>query len=155
MKFKDRPRPTGEAARVMWKTYDVPLNPDSGIATFGVKHNTNDGSDWNLGVTSRIGQLPHDGNMGLDGKLYYTVNAPNRFVSIGEVNPTSGEVKYLKYDRFDGRGASTAHGLTRDANGDLWFDLNPGRRSLGKLETKSERSRSMRRRLRCRRLVAP
>ena len=28
MKFKDRPRPTGEAARVVWTTYDVPLNPD-------------------------------------------------------------------------------------------------------------------------------
>jgi hypothetical protein len=38
---------------------------------FGVKYNTNDGSDWNLGVTSRIGQLPHDGSMGLDGTLYY------------------------------------------------------------------------------------
>jgi streptogramin lyase len=139
MKFKDRPRPTGDAARVMWKTYNVPLNPDSGIATFGVKYNTNDGSDWNLGVTSRIGQLPHDGNMGLDGSLYYTVNAPNRFVTIGKVNPTTGEVKYLKVDKVDGKGAATAHGLTRDANGDLWFDVNPGRRSLGKLETKTEK----------------
>jgi virginiamycin B lyase len=140
MKFKDRPRPTGEAARVMWKTYDVPLNPDSGIATYpGVKYNTNDGSDWNLGVTSRIGQLPHDGNMGLDGTLYYTVNAPNRFVTIGKVNPTTGEVKYLKVDRVDGRGAATAHGITRDGNGDLWFDVNPGRRSLGKLDTKTEK----------------
>jgi streptogramin lyase len=139
MKFAERPRPTGDAARVMWKTYNVPLNPDSGIATFGVKYNTNDGSDWNLGVTSRIGQLPHDGNMGLDGTLYYTVNAPNRFVTIGKVNPTTGEVKYLKVDRTDGRGAATAHGLTRDGNGDLWFDVNPGRRSLGKLETKTEK----------------
>ena len=30
MKFKDRPRPTGEAARVTWTTYDLPLNPDVG-----------------------------------------------------------------------------------------------------------------------------
>jgi hypothetical protein len=45
MKFKERPRPIGEAARVMWKTYDVPLNPDSGIATYGVTYNTNDGAD--------------------------------------------------------------------------------------------------------------
>ena len=47
-------------------------------------------------------------------------------------------MKYLKYDRVDGRGASNAHGITRDANGDLWFDINPGRRSLGKLETKTD-----------------
>src|SRR5579884_3858769 len=138
MKFKDRPRPTGEAARVVWKTYDVPLNPDSGIATFGVKYNTNDGSDWNLGVTSRIGQLPHDGNMGLDGKLYYTNNNPNRLATIGKVNAKTGEVKWLKVDRPDGL-AANAHGLTRDANGDFWFDVNPGRRSLGKLETKTEK----------------
>src|SRR5579862_6663890 len=27
LKIKDRPRPTGEAARVVWTTYDVPLSP--------------------------------------------------------------------------------------------------------------------------------
>ena len=35
--------------------------------------------------------------------------------------------------------AANAHGLTRDANGDFWFDVNPGRRSLGKLEVKTEK----------------
>ena len=139
MKFKDRPRPTGEAARVVWTTYDLPLNPDVGIGTQGVKYNPNDGSDWNLGVTSRIGQLPHDGGMGLDGNLYYTVNAPNKVVTIGKVDGKTGEVKYLKVDKRDGSCAATAHGLTRDANGDFWFDINPGRRSLGKLETKTEK----------------
>src|ERR1700676_1476274 len=37
MKFKDRPRPTGEAARVVWQTYDLPLKPDGGIGPQGVK----------------------------------------------------------------------------------------------------------------------
>jgi virginiamycin B lyase len=138
MKFKDRPRPTGEAARVVWTTYDLPLNPDAGIGT-QTKYNPNDGSDWNLGTTSRIGQLPHDGGMGLDGNLYYTVNAPNKVVTIGKVDGKTGEVKYLKVDKRDGSSAATAHGLTRDANGDFWFDINPGRRSLGKLEAKTEK----------------
>jgi virginiamycin B lyase len=138
MKFKDRPRQTGEAARVTWTTYDLPLNPDVGIGT-QVKYNPNDGSDWNLGTTSRIGQLPHDGGMGLDGNLYYTVNAPNKVVTIGKVDGKTGEVKYLKVDKRDGSSAATAHGITRDANGDFWFDINPGRRSLGKLETKTEK----------------
>ena len=102
MKFKDRPRPTGDAARVMWKTYEVPLNPDSGIASQGVKYNTNDGSDWSLGVTSRIGQLPHDGGMDFDGNLYYTVNAPNRNVTVGKVDGKTGEVKYLKIEKREG-----------------------------------------------------
>ena len=138
MKFKDRPRPTGEAARVMWTTYDLPLNPDVGIGT-QTKYNPNDGSDWNLGTTSRMGQLPHDGGMGLDGNLYYTVNAPNKVVTIGKVDGKTGEVKYLKVDKRDGSSAATAHGLTRDANGDFCFDINPGRRSLGKLEAKTEK----------------
>jgi virginiamycin B lyase len=138
MKFKDRPRPTGEAARVVWTTYDLPLNPDVGIGT-QTKYNPNDGSDWNLGTTSRIGQLPHDGGMGLDGNLYYTVNAPNKVVTIGKVDGKTGEVKYLKVTKRDGSSAATAHGLTRDANGDFWFDINPGRRSLGKLEAKTEK----------------
>src|SRR4029077_13275120 len=51
----------------------------------------------------------------------------------------TGEVKYIKVDRQDGKFAATAHGLTRDGNGDLWFDVNPGRRSLGKLEVKTEK----------------
>jgi streptogramin lyase len=138
MKFAARPRPTGEAARATWTLYDVPINPDTGIGSQGVKYNTNDGTDWSLGTTSRIGQLPHDGGMGLDGNLYYTVNAPNKVVSIGKVDGKTGEVKYLKVTNNQGN-AATAHGITRDAEGNFWFDVNPGRRSLGKLDVKSEK----------------
>jgi streptogramin lyase len=138
MKFKPHPRPTGEAARVVWKLYDLPLNPDSGIGTLGVKYNPNGGTDWSLGTPSRLGQLPHDGGMGLDGNLYYTVNAPNKSVTIGKVDTKTGEVKYLKVNNTAGN-AATAHGITRDAEGNFWFDVNPGRRSLGKLDVKTER----------------
>ena len=58
MKFKDRPRPTGEAARVVWQTYDVPLNPATGMGAQGAKYPVNDGYDWNLGTPSKLGQLP-------------------------------------------------------------------------------------------------
>ena len=138
MKFKPHPRPTGEAARVVWKLYDLPLNPDTGIGTLGVKYNPNDGTDWSLGTPSRLGQLPHDGGMGLDGNLYYTVNAPNKSVTIGKVDSKTGEVKYLKVNNTAGN-AATAHGITRDAEGNFWFDVNPGRRSLGKLDVKTDR----------------
>jgi streptogramin lyase/mono/diheme cytochrome c family protein len=137
MTFTPRPRPTGEAARVTWTLYDVPINPDTGIGPVS-KYNTNDGTDWSLGTTSRIGQLPHDGGMGLDGNLYYTVNAPNKVVSIGKVDGKTGEVKYLKVTANNGN-AATAHGITRDADGNFWFDINPGRRALGKLDVKSEK----------------
>jgi len=135
MKFVSRPRPTGEAARVVWTLYDLPLNPDTGIST---KYNPNDGTDWSLGTTSKIGQLPHDGGMGLDGNIYFTVNNPNRSVTVGKVDAVTGEVKFLKAEAPNGR-AATAHGLVRDAQGNFWFDATTGRRGLGKLETVSEK----------------
>jgi streptogramin lyase len=137
MKFTQRPRPTGEQARVVWTTYEVPLNPDAGIGT-QTKYNPNDGSDWSLGTTSKLGELPHDGGMGLDGNIYFTSNNPNRLLTIGKVNPKTGELTPLK---VDGRGgnAATAHGLVRDSEGNFWFDVNPGRRGLGKLDTKTDK----------------
>ena len=77
--------------------------------------------------------------MGLDGNLYYTVNNPNPDVTLGRVDTKTGEVKYFKVDRKDGKFAATAHGLTRDGEGNLWFDVNPGRRSLGKFDPKTEK----------------
>ena len=134
MKIVSRPRPTGEAARAVWVLYDLPLNPDAGIAT---RYNPNDGSDWTLGTTSKIGQMPHDGGMGADGTIYYTLNNPNKLATIGKVDPRTGAVKYIKADA-KGSLAANAHGLTRDAQNNFWFDVNPGRRGLGKLDTKTD-----------------
>jgi len=137
MKFVPRPRPTGEAARAMWTLYDLQINPDAGIGT-QVKYNPNDGTDWSLGTTSKLGQLPHDGNIDAEGNLYFTSNNPNKLVTIGKVDAKTGEVKFLKVNRADGL-AANAHGITRDAEGNFWFDVNPGRRSLGKLDPKTEK----------------
>lgn len=135
MKFTERLRPTGEAARAVWKLYDLPLNPDAGI---GTKYADNDGTDWSLGPPSKLGELPHDGGMGLDGNLYYTVNNRNHLVTLGRVDGKTGEVSYLKEEASNGL-AATSHGLARDADGNFWFDVNPGRRSLGKLDTASQK----------------
>jgi streptogramin lyase len=135
MKVASRPRPAGEAARAVWTLYDVQLNPDTGI---GTKYNDNDGTDWAMGTTSKLGQLPHDGALGLDGTIYFTSNNPNRGVTIGKVDPATGAVKYLKAEGANGL-AATAHGLARDRAGNLWFDVNPGRRALGKLDTTTEK----------------
>ena len=135
MTFTPRPRPTGEAARVVWTIYDLPLNPDAGI---GTRYQDNDGTDWALGPPSKLGELPHDGAMGLDGNLYFTVNNPNRLATIGKVDGRTGEVTYLKVDGRNGE-AANAHGLTRDGQGNLWFDVNPGRRSLGRLDPATQK----------------
>src|SRR5215813_13314527 len=135
LKVAERPRPSGEAARATWTLYDVPLNPDAGI---GTNRPVNDGSDWSLGTTSKLGLVTHDGGMDFDGNVWFTSNAPNKNVTVGRVDAKTGEVKYLKVNRADGR-AANAHGLTRDKQGNLWFDVDPGRRSLGKLEPKTEK----------------
>jgi hypothetical protein len=53
--------------------------PGAGI---GTKYNPNDGTDWSLGTTSKLGQMPHDGGIGHDGTLYFTVNNPNRLATM-------------------------------------------------------------------------
>src|SRR5881396_65581 len=111
MKVASRARPAGEAARAVWTLYDLPLNPDAGT---GTRYNPNDGT------------------------IYFTCNNPNRGVTIGKVDPVTGAVKYLKADAKSGL-AATTHGLARDRAGNLWFDINPGRRALGKLDTRTER----------------
>jgi len=134
LKITPRPRPTGEAARVVWKLYDLPMVPETGI---GTKYQTNDGTDWSLGTTSKIGLITHDGGMDFDGNLWFTSNNPNRLATVGRVDGKTGEVKLLKVNRNDGL-AANAHGLVRDQQGNFWFDVNPGRRSLGKLDPKTE-----------------
>src|SRR5258708_25931116 len=135
MKIAVRPRPAGEAARVVWTLYDLPLNRDAGI---GTRYTANGGTGWALGSASKMGQLPRDGALGLDGTIYFTCNNPNLGVTSGKVDPVTGAVKSLKADAAKGL-AATSHGLARDRAGNLWFDINPGRRALGKLDTRTEK----------------
>jgi streptogramin lyase len=135
LKITPRARPTGEAARVVWTLYDLPMVPEAGI---GTPVQTNDGTDWSLGTTSKLGLITHDGGMDFDGNLWFTSNNPNRLATVGRVDAKTGEVKLLKVNRNDGL-AANAHGLVRDQQGIFWFDVNPGRRSLGRLDPKTEK----------------
>jgi len=137
MKFKVEPRPSGEAARVMFKEYDVPLDPDQGLPANFVQ---NDGSDWSLGTPSVMipGWGVHDAWLDLDGKLWFTCNIPNRRTTIGKIDGTSGAVKLFKVPAVNGLAAQT-HGMTRDEKGVIWFNVNNGRGGLGRLDPKTER----------------
>jgi streptogramin lyase/mono/diheme cytochrome c family protein len=135
IKIKERPRPTGEAARAVWTLYDVPLNQDTGI---GTQYQVNDGTDWALGTPSYIMMIMHDGGMDLDGNLWFTSNAFNKNVTLGRIDAKTGEVKHFRINRNDGR-AANAHGLTRDNEGNFWFDVDTGRRGLGKMDPKTEK----------------
>src|SRR5262245_34190950 len=135
IKIKERPRPSGEAAQVVWTLYDVPQNPDVGIGTL---QHVNDGTNWSLGSPSYAGLIMHDGAMDFDGNLWFTSNALNKNVTVGRIDAKTGEVKHFKVNRNDGR-AANAHGLTRDNEGNFWFDIDTGRRGLGKMDPKTEK----------------
>jgi streptogramin lyase len=137
MKFKLEPRPSGETARVMFKEYDVPLDPDQGLPENFVQ---NDGSDWSLGTPSVMipGWGVHDAWLDLDGKLWFTCNIPNKRTTIGKIDPVTGEVKLFKVPAPNGLAAQT-HGMTRDPRGTIWFNVNNGRGGIGRLDPKTER----------------
>ena len=121
MNFKLDSRPVGEAARVMFKEYDVPLDPDAGLPENFVQ---NDGSDWSLGTPSVLipGWGVHDAWPDLDGQLWFTCNIPNRRITIGKIDPASGAVKLFKVPSLNGLAAQT-HGMTRDEKGIVWFNV--------------------------------
>lgn len=132
MKFDNiPPRPSGEAARVVIKEYAIPVPAEQGMD----KLQTNDGSDWSLGTQSRIGSLPHDAWPDLDGNIWFNSNAPNHQLTIARIDGKTGAIKYFRVNGAKGF-AAVSHGITRDANGILWFNVNPGRGSLGRLDPK-------------------
>jgi streptogramin lyase/mono/diheme cytochrome c family protein len=136
MKVKLEPRPSGEAARVMFKEYDVPLDPDVGLMPNFVQ---NDGSDWSLGTPSVMipGWGVHDAWLDLQGDLWFTCNIANKQVTIGRIATKTGEVKLFAVPGSEGLVAQT-HGMTRDPNGILWFNVNPGRGGIGRMDPKTE-----------------
>jgi hypothetical protein len=140
MTIKERPRPSGEAARVVWTLYDVPRIEGVGTAALPVSDADNDGTNWALGTPSKAGLIIHDDVMDFDGNVWFTSNSANSIVTVGKVDAKTGEVTYKKVPRANGSGlASPTHGIARDGQGNLWFDVNPGRRSLGKLEVPTGR----------------
>ena len=136
MKFdKMRPRPSGEAARVVFREYDVPVNALSGLPD---KTTTNDGSDWALGTPSGIGSVVHDSWVDRDGNPWFTINVPNRLSSLTKIDAKSGELKHF---RLPGPGgfAGPTHGMTIDPKGLIWFNVNTGKGGLGRMDPKTEK----------------
>ncbi len=132
MRVKLEPRPSGEAARVMFKEYDLPLDPDANLPANFVQ---NDGSDWSLGTPSVLipGWGVHDSWLDLTGNLWFTCNIPNKRTTIGRIDTATGEVKLFKVAAPNGL-AAQAHGMTLDPNGIIWFNVNNGRGGLGRLD---------------------
>jgi streptogramin lyase len=134
-KITSRPRPSGEAARAVFKEYDVPLNPDQDLPS---STPPNDGSDWTKATTSRAGSLPHDAAPDLDGNLWFAAVAPNRTMSVGRIDAKTGALKAFKLDAANGN-AANVHGLIRDDKGVIWFNAWMPKGALAKVDPKTEK----------------
>jgi streptogramin lyase len=130
-----RPRPSGEAARVVFREYDIPLNPDQDLPA---EVSTNDGSDWMMGTPSRVGSLPHDAAADVDGNLWFAVIAPTKRGSVGRIDARTGEVKFFKVAARNGL-AANAHGLMRDDKGMIWFNVWMPRGGLARIDPQTEK----------------
>jgi virginiamycin B lyase len=130
-------RPAGESARAVFREYDLPLDPDPGLPANFVQ---NDGSDWSLGTPSVLipGWGVHDAWLDFADNLWFTCNLPNKRTTIGRIDGRTGEVKLIK---IPGRGelAAQSHGMTRTPDGTIWFNVNPGRGGLARLDPKTEK----------------
>jgi streptogramin lyase len=135
-RITSRPRPSGEAARAVFKEYDVPLNPDQELPS---STPPNDGSDWTKATTSRAGSLPHDAAPDLDGNLWFAAVAPNKTMSVGRIDAKTGALKPFKIDAANGN-AANVHGLIRDDKGVIWFNAWMPRGALAKIDPKTEKA---------------
>jgi streptogramin lyase len=124
MKFKLRPRPTGEAARAVFTEYDVPIAPDEKA---GTEYISNDGSDWSLGTPSSLSGAHgiHDAQADLQGNIWFSYNVSNHDISLGRVDAKTGALKTFKIAGLHGY-AANGHGLARDRQGILWFNMSAG-----------------------------
>ena len=142
MTFSLRPRPAGEAARVVFKEYDVPLEPGTGSSS--ILEPSNDGSDWSLGTPSgtngRYGV--HDAVADFDGNLWFTYSFPSHDITVARIDAKTGAVKNFKLDGAKGY-ADQTHGITRDEQGILWFNTRSAtvrsRGGLARLDPKTEK----------------
>ena len=122
--YKLRPRPTGDAARTVFTEYDVAMfAPNDAPKTYAL----NNGSDWSLGTPSSFfgNHGVHDAQADLDGNIWFSVNVPNPYASIGRVDAKTGETKFFRVEGLHGL-AANGHGASRDERGHLWFNISPG-----------------------------
>jgi streptogramin lyase len=112
--LKPLPRPTGEAAQVVITEYDVP-RPEAPAEA--LLHN---GSDWMEGTPSRWeGRASHDAAVGSDGHVYFSDDR-SMTSTMNELDPKTGKVTLLAYPYENG--VAPTHGVTSDADGNIWAD---------------------------------
>ena len=139
MKMKLRPRPSGETARVVVKEYDVPMQEDAGLPSQVRAHGrqrlvARHALAHRLARARRLGRSRRQSLVHLQRAQHKT--------TIGRVDAKTGETKMYRVPKSDGLAANT-HGMVRDPQGIIWFNVNTGRGSLGELDPKTQQDRRL------------
>lgn len=108
------PRPTGEAARVVFTQYDIPLkNEPDGLVVM-------DGNDWSAGRATHHGYLNHDVVIDLEGYAWLTAFPPPD-PGLYKLDPATGQVSWYAIPSDDGQGMRWTHGIVPHPNGRIYF----------------------------------
>jgi streptogramin lyase len=131
LKFVLQARPRGEAARVVFTEYDVPL---AGARSERAWH---DGSDWSTGwPTASMGaRWIHDIVPDNDGNAWGTRDRGPADMSLFKIDTKTGQITGYRILN-DRKGIRRSHSITRDRNGIIWFDGGDG--PLGRLDPRTE-----------------
>jgi streptogramin lyase/cytochrome c5 len=125
MKFTVQPRPTGDAAKVAFTEYDIPVDwswdkeIEGGVPL-------NDGSNWSLGAPSGLNGLRgvHDAQEDMNGNIWFAYHSESTRRTIGRIDTKTGDVKNFPLPGDPGL-VAMSHGFTMDHTGTLWFNANP------------------------------
>jgi streptogramin lyase len=125
MKFTVQPRPTGEAARVVFTEYDIPIDWSWDKELEG-KVGLNDGSDWSLGAPSGLNGVRgvHDAQADMNGNIWFAFHSESTKRTIGRIDAKTGEVKNFTLPGESGL-VAMGHAFTMDQRGMLWANANP------------------------------
>ena len=130
LKLVPQPRPTGEAARVVFTEYDVPLA--------GSRHERAwiDGSDWSQGwpTASQGARWIHDIIPDNDGNAWGTRDRGPADMTLFKIDSKTGRI--TGYIIRDGKAIRRSHSIAKDRDGIIWFDGGNG--PLGRLDPKTE-----------------
>jgi streptogramin lyase len=128
--FTPQPRPAGEAARVVFTEYDIPLAGSRSERAWM------DGSDWSQGwPTASLGaRWVHDIIPADDGNAWGTRDRGPADMTLFKIDAASGQV--TGYIVRNGDAIRRSHSIAKDQNGIIWFDGGNG--PLGRLDPRTE-----------------
>ena len=122
------PRPSGDAARVVFTQYDIPLeNRPDGMVVL-------DGSDWSQGRATHRGYLNHDVAVAADGNVWLTAFPPPD-KTLYRIDIATGQVTWYAVASADGEGTRSSHGIVVGDRGRIYFT---GGNTLGRVDPETD-----------------